>query len=62
MTNPVQLQEYLSGIDYPASKDIILHRATENNATEDVLSVLGRIPDSKYQTPADLSRALGDVL
>ncbi len=60
-TNPVQLQKYLKGLDYPASKDEIVGHAERHGADQNALGTLRRLPDEKYQTPADVSQAVGKI-
>ncbi len=60
-TNPVQLQKYLKGLDYPASKNEIVGHAEKHGGDKQVLDTLRRLPDEKYQTPADVSQAVGKI-
>lgn len=59
--NPVQIQKYLSGVDYPASKDDLVKYARNQGADENVQETLRQIPDQQYQTPADVSQAIGKL-
>lgn len=59
--NPIQLQKHLKGMDYPASRDDIIRHAEENGADEDALSVLEQLPDEEFETPADVSKAVGQI-
>lgn len=59
--NPVQVQKFLSGMDYPAAKDQIVSHAKSEGADSNVLSLLNKLPNEKYQTPADISQAIGDL-
>jgi hypothetical protein len=59
--NPIQLQKYLKGIDYPASKQDLLERAKQEGADENVCATLEQLPDEEYETPADVSKAVGAV-
>ncbi len=59
--NPIQIQKYLKGIDYPASKGDLLANAEREGADEDVRATLEQLPDEEYQTPADVSKALGNI-
>ncbi len=56
--NPVMVQKYLEGLDYPAGKDEIIEVAQEQEAPQDVLSVLQEIPDKEYESPAELTQEL----
>jgi hypothetical protein len=59
--NPVQVQKYLKGLDYPAKKEHLVRTAEEHDADDDVLSVLKTLPDKEYGTPADVSREIGKI-
>ena len=59
--NPVQVQKFLGGLDYPASRQDLLKHAEQEGADENVRSTLEQIPDQKYETPADVSQAIGEV-
>lgn len=57
--SPIQVQKYLGGIDYPASKDQILDTAKNSDADDAVLNALQNIPDKSYDSPTDVSAELG---
>jgi hypothetical protein len=59
--NPIQVQKFLGGMDYPASKDEIVDHAKSKGADENVMDVLEQLPDDEYQTPADVSKAIGKI-
>ena len=59
--NPIQVQKFLKGLTYPAKKEQVVEHAREQGADENVVSVLEKLPDEQYQTPADVSRAIGRV-
>ncbi|HLN56706.1 MAG TPA: DUF2795 domain-containing protein [Bacteroidales bacterium] len=58
-TAPIQVQKYLKGMNYPASKEDLINQAKKNRATEDVISMLEQIKSNKFNTPAEVSKALG---
>jgi hypothetical protein len=57
----VQVQKFLGGMDYPARKQDLVKRAEQEGADEDVRSTLEQLPDQNYETPADVSQAIGKV-
>ena len=60
--NPVQVQKFLGGLDYPASKEDLIKQAEQEGADENVRSTLEKIlPDQEYETPAGVSQAIGEV-
>lgn len=59
--NPIQLQKHLKGVDYPASKQELIAHAKKQGADEEAISALEQMPDEQYETPTDVSRAIGDT-
>ncbi|XGV98575.1 MAG: DUF2795 domain-containing protein [Leptolyngbya sp. BL-A-14] len=59
--NPIQLQKYLKGMDYPANKQDLLDLAKQEGADENILSTLERLEEDEFETPADVSKAVGDI-
>lgn len=59
--NPVQIQKYLKGVDYPADKAALVKKAAAEGADANVRAVLAQLPDRRYDTPADVSEAIGKI-
>ena len=59
--NPIQLQKYLKGMDYPARKADLIKRAEQNGADEQVRSTLEQLPDQQFNSAADVSKAVGAI-
>lgn len=59
--NPVQVQKFLDGVDYPASKDDLVNTARNEGADDRVIEALDRLPDQQFNSPVDVSQALGDM-
>lgn len=55
--NPIQIQKYLKGVDYPADKQTLIKTAKQQGADESVCASLDQLPDEEFQTPADVSAA-----
>lgn len=55
--NPIQMQKFLSGIDYPCEKDKLVEHARSQGADDAVLSGLEQIPDRTYDGPNAVSEA-----
>ena len=57
MANPdfIEVQKYLSGMDYPAAKSDILEHARGQGASEDVVQALEQIADREYDGPNAVS-------
>lgn len=60
-TNPIQVQKFLSGMDYPANKEELMDHAKSRGADENIMHTLGQLPDEDYETPADVSKAIGHI-
>jgi hypothetical protein len=54
----IEIQKYLSGVDYPASKRQLVEHAKSNGAPEDLLNDLNGIPDEEYDGPNRVSSAV----
>ncbi len=59
--NPIQVQKFLGGMDYPANKDEIVKHAKSKGADEKVMETLEQLPEDDYETPADVSKAIGQI-
>ncbi|HEX8986533.1 MAG TPA: DUF2795 domain-containing protein [Rhodocyclaceae bacterium] len=59
--NPVQVQKFLGGLDYPAGKQDILEKAKQEGADDNIMEALGQIPDQDYASPVAVSREVGKL-
>ena len=59
--NPVQVQKFLGGIDYPASKQKLVDTAKKQGADDRVLNLLKKLPDKQYDGPTDVTQAIGKL-
>jgi Protein of unknown function (DUF2795) len=59
--NPIQLQKFLGGIDYPARKQDLLDRAKKSGADQNVMNTLKSLPRDRFNSPNDISEAIGDM-
>lgn len=59
--NPIQLQKFLKGMNYPASKEELIEHAKKHDADENALKTLEQLPEDEYETPADVSKAVGAI-
>jgi hypothetical protein len=55
--NPIQMQKFLGGIEYPASRDQLVEHARSQGADEAVIEGLKAIPDREYNGPNAVSQA-----
>lgn len=49
--NPIQVQKFLSGVDYPATKDDIVETARSQGADDDTLEALRNLPRDDFNSP-----------
>jgi hypothetical protein len=59
-TSPVEVQSYLKGVDYPASREDLVQAARRNGASGEVLQILQRLPGEKLDSPAAVSHAYAE--
>lgn len=59
--NPIQLQKFLKGVDYPATKNALIENARKMGADENVCASLEGLPDQEFDAPIDVSQALGKL-
>ena len=57
--NPVEVQKFLEGVGYPKTRDQLVKEAERRDANERVLATLSELPRKQYQTPTEVSEALG---
>jgi heme/copper-type cytochrome/quinol oxidase subunit 1 len=57
--NPIQLQKYLSGVDYPARKQDLIERARQRGADDNVVRTLESLNRDEFNSPNDVSEAIG---
>ncbi|HEX2130108.1 MAG TPA: DUF2795 domain-containing protein [Actinophytocola sp.] len=55
--NPIQMQKFLSGVDYPCDKDSLVEHARSHGADDAVLDGLKSMPDRTYDGPNAVSEA-----
>lgn len=58
MVNPIQIQKYLKGVDYPADKESLIEAANSNEAPEDLVTMINSLPDKEFGSPAEVSKNL----
>ncbi|GAA4612560.1 DUF2795 domain-containing protein [Actinoallomurus liliacearum] len=54
----IEVQKYLSGVDYPASKEHLLEHARKKGAPKEVMDDLKEIPEEEYDGPNRVSKAV----
>ncbi len=56
--NPIELQKYLKGTDYPAKKDDLVSTAQGNGAPSEVTDQLQGLGEQEFSGPDQVMKAL----
>ena len=59
--NPVQVQKFLGGIDYPTSKEQLIEHAKQQGADQEVQETLESLRADKFNSPNDVSEEIGKL-
>jgi len=59
--NPVEVERYLKGVNYPAKKNDLIKHAQQNGASQDILETLKNIREENFNSPVDVSKAVGEI-
>ena len=59
--SPADLQKFLAGVSYPATKDDLISIARRNSAPDEIMDAIGRLPQEKFRGPQEVQRAYGDI-
>lgn len=57
-----EIQDYLDDIRYPASRMSVINAARQRNAPSDVIAMLKELPDMSYDSYAEVSRRLNEII
>ncbi|HQG31864.1 MAG TPA: DUF2795 domain-containing protein [Deltaproteobacteria bacterium] len=55
-----ELEKYLRGVDYPASKSDLLSKAKANGAPSEVIDMINSLTEDRFNSPIDVSKAFGE--
>lgn len=56
--NPIDVQRYLKGADYPASRGDLVELARSNNAPDEIVEGLESLPDDQFSGPDQVMAGL----
>lgn len=59
--SPADIQQYLKGVDYPATRDQLIAAAERNGAPEETMEILRRLPGERFEGPPGVMKAYGEV-
>lgn len=57
--SPTDVTRHLKGIDFPAGKEDLVKHAKQQGADESVVDLIGKMPDGRYETMADVMKGVG---
>lgn len=55
--SPANIQKFLAGVSYPASRDDLIEHARGNRAPPDVMELIEGLPDQEFGGPQDVQKA-----
>lgn len=61
VVNPVQVQKFLKGVDYPTDKDDLVRTAKDQGADENVINTLQNMQMEDFNSPNDVTEAIGKM-
>jgi Protein of unknown function (DUF2795) len=59
--NPVEVQAFLDGVSYPTRKGDLVREAERSGARREVRSTLARLPEERFESPTEVSEAIGKL-
>jgi Protein of unknown function (DUF2795) len=54
----IEVQKYLSGADYPATREQLIEHARGRGAPQEIIEQLSSLPDGEYDGPNKVSSAV----
>jgi hypothetical protein len=59
--SPIEVQKFLAGLNYPVSKDELAQTARNEGAPEHLVQLIHRLPGDRFQSPAEVMTAYGNM-
>jgi hypothetical protein len=59
--NPVDVQAFLDGVSYPTRKGDLVREAKRSGASKNVRATLERLPEERFESPTEVSEAVGKL-
>lgn len=57
--SPIQVQRYVSRLKFPITKESLVEKVKESGADKSIISTLEKIPDQSFDSPEEVSNAIG---
>jgi hypothetical protein len=58
---PIQVEKYLQGVNYPVEKHTLINHARSQGADQNVVDTLNKLPEQSFDSPIDVSQAIGQI-
>jgi len=58
---PIEAQKYLSGIEYPATREQLAEHARQQGADDQIVEHLQQMTEDRFDGPDEVSRAISKV-
>ena len=55
-----EIEKSLKGISVPANKQDLVQQAKKNNASQNVVHAIEKLPEDKFKSPTDVAKAWGE--
>lgn len=55
------MERYLGGMHYPAEKEKLVKNAQGKGAPNDVMDLIGKLPEKTYNSPIDITKEIGKI-
>ena len=56
--SPFEIEKFLEGVRYPASKYDLNIKARENHAPDMIIDFINNLPEHRFSSPLDVGRAI----
>jgi hypothetical protein len=58
---PIEVQAFLDGVSYPTRKGDLVREAERSGAQREVRTTLERLPEERFESPTEVSEAIGKL-
>jgi len=59
--SPANVQQYLGGVKYPATKEDLIEQAKRNDAPREIMETIEHFRPDEYGGPQEVMKAYGEV-
>jgi hypothetical protein len=56
-----EIEKFLQGMQYPASKNDLNRKARDNQAPDIIIDLINCLPQRRFNSPRDVSRAIEEI-